>query len=212
MHRRPLVLARDGKRDGAGRLQLGDVGQEVSPRRGGSSDAGRLEEGLVVPDADHSHVPGNAVLLALVGVDPQGTWVDRVLPGRDVRRDVLELARVGLSGHGSAAPRLEEIGHVAGLQLSRELGLEGLVLQNRDLDGHVRMGRVVGVSDRLEHRLAWIRSCDVPPVDRDRRAGARPACARHQGEHGAYRQKPLRYQIHEPFLRISVQCPRSRNA
>ena len=59
-------------------------------------------------------------------------------------------------GHGAAAPRLEQVGHVAGLHRGRELGLERLVLLDGDVDLHVRMRRHVGIRDGLEVGLAGV--------------------------------------------------------
>ena len=167
VHRRPLVLARDGKRGHAGRLELRDGGEELVPGRRRGGDAGLLEEVLVVPEADHAHVPRDPVLDALVLVDAHRTRVDRVLPGGHRGGDVLEQAGVGLGGHGPAAPRLEEVG--IGVRRGRgELGLEGLVLEDRDVDLHVGVGGRVGVGDGLEVGLAGLAGGDVPPVDGDR--------------------------------------------
>ena len=58
---------------------------------------------------------------------------------------VMSLSETGvdLLGHAAAAPRLEEVGNVAALDLGRELRLERVVLEDGDLDRDVRVrGRV----------------------------------------------------------------------
>ena len=84
-------------------------------------------------------------------------------------------------GHGAAAPRLEEVGHLAGLDRRGELGLERLVLEDRDVDLHVRVRGGVGVGDRLEVGLAGVTCGDVPPVDVDRAGGRRRGLRRGRG-------------------------------
>ena len=142
---------------------------------------------LVVPEADHAHVPRDAVLLALVLVDAHGARVDRVLPGRDVGGDVLEQAGVGLLGHAAAAPRLEQVGDVAAPGSS----VASLVLNasfSRTVILIVTLGcaAVVVVGDRLEVGLARVVVRDVPPVDRDRR---RLACGCRRGGCGRRRSR-----------------------
>ena len=117
--------------------------------------------------------------------------IDRVLPGRDVRGDVLEQAGVGLLRPWSPPPHdWNRSGSVAGLQSRRELGLERLVLEDGDVDLDVRVRRRVGVGDGLEVGLAGVAGGDVPPVDRRparrRRGGAAPSgggrrCGRGRG-------------------------------
>ncbi len=177
MHRWPLVLAGDGERIDARGPQLLDGGEVLVPRRRRRRDAGLLEERLVVPEADHAHVPGHAVLLAVVVVDAHGTGVDRVLPVGDVGGDVLEQAGVGLGGHDAAAPRLEQV-RIVGSGRRGQLRLERLVLEDGDLDGDVRVFRHVGVGGGLEVGLAGVAGRDVPPVDGDGLAARGGRCRR----------------------------------
>ena len=64
-------------------------------------------------------------------------------------------------------------GSVARLHRRGELGLERLVLEDRDVDLDVRVGRHVGVGDPLEDGLARVAGGDVPPLDGDRRGAPR---------------------------------------
>ena len=74
---------------------------------------------------------------------------------------------VDLLAQAAAAPRLEQVGHVAGLEVGLDRGLERLVLHHGDVDLHVRVLGRVGVGHRLPVGLARIVVLDVPPVDRD---------------------------------------------
>ena len=91
--------------------------------------------------------------------------------------DVLHEAGVDLIAQAAAAPRLEQVGHVAGLQVGLQRGLERLVLHDGDVDLHVRVLGREGVGHRLPVGLARIVVLDVPPVDRDGLAvRRRPRC------------------------------------
>ena len=139
-HLRPgRRAAADRDRRDARCLELVDRSQEVLPRRRRLRDPGLREQVLVVPDADHAQVVRDAVLLALVLVHAHRAGIHRVRPVGDVGGDVLEHAGIDLLGHAAAAPRLEEVRNVAALELRRELRLERVVLEDGDVDGHVRV-------------------------------------------------------------------------
>ena len=95
----------------------------------------------------------------------------------EVAGDVLEQTGLDLLGHAATAPGLEQVRHVAAGQVRRELGLEGLVLEDGDVDLHVRMGGRVLIRERLPQRQARIVVLDVVPVDLDRRQSASDGAA-----------------------------------
>ena len=97
----------------------------------------------------------------------------------DVVGDVLHETGVDLIAQAAAAPRLEQVGNVAGLQVGLQRGLERLVLHHGDVDLDVRVLGRVGVGHRLPVGLAGIVVLDVPPVDRRpaRRSSAAPVAA-----------------------------------
>jgi hypothetical protein len=166
-HARPLVLLADRDRRDVRALQLLDVAQEVVPGRGRVGDPGLLEELLVVPDPHEAEVVGDPVLLAVDLVETHAGGIEGVDPRLGGLGDVLDEPGVGLLLERAAAPRLEEVRRLAGLHVRRELGLERLVLEDRDLDLDVGMSRHVLVGGVLPDRLQRIVVGDVSPVDRD---------------------------------------------
>ena len=153
-------------------LRVWTVGEELVPRRGRRRDPGVLEGLRVVPEADEAEVERHAVVLAVDLVHAEGARVDRVLPGRDVGGDVLDQAGLDLLAEAAAAPRLEQVGHVALLQQRRQLGLERLVLVDLDVDRDVRVRRHVLVGQGLPQAEARVVVLDVVPGDGDRLGAA----------------------------------------
>ena len=175
-HAGPLVLLADGDRRDARALQLLDVAQELVPGGRRAVDPGLLEELLVVPDPHEAEVVGDPVLLVADLVEPDARGIEGVDPRLGGLGDVLDEARVGLLLERAAAPRLEDVRRLARLHVRRELGLERLVLEDRDLDLDVGMGGHVLVGRVLPDRLQRIVVGDVPPVDRDGLVRARLRC------------------------------------
>ena len=154
-------------------LECLNVGQEIVPggRRLGDARIGELL--LVVPEAHHAEVEGDAVLLAVDLVHAQGARVDLRSPRRHRVGDVLDETGVGLLAKAAATPRLEQVRRRLGLHQRRELGLESLVLQVVDVDRHFGVIGHVLVSKGLPEALARIVVLDVVPVDRRGRRGGR---------------------------------------
>ena len=151
---RPLVTGSDGDRGDARVLQRLDVGEELVPRGRWRVDPGLGEEVLVVPEAHHAGVERHAVLLAVDLVELHGTGVEVTDEARGLVGDVPDQSGFDLIAEATAAPGLEEVGHVAGLQVRLDRGLERLVLHHGDVDLHVRVLGHVGVGHRLPVGLA----------------------------------------------------------
>ena len=166
--RRPLVAGPDGDRRDARVLELLHHVEELVPRRRRRFDAGLGEEVLVVPEPDHAEVERDAVLLAVDVVEPDRARVEVADEPRRLLGDVLHEAGVDLLAQTAAAPRLEQVGDVTGLEVGLKRGLERLVLEDVDLDRHVRVHGHELVGHRLPVRQARIVVLDVPPADRDR--------------------------------------------
>ena len=105
---------------------------------------------------------------------PDGAGIDLARPRRHVGRDVLDEAGLLLLAQPAAAPRLEQVRRGARLEEGRQLGLERLVLEDRQVDLDVRMGGRVLVGQLLPQALARVVVLDVIPVDRD--GGGRRRC------------------------------------
>ena len=185
----PGVLAGQSDRGDALGLQGLDGREELVPRRGRRGDAGVLERLRVVPEADEAEVERDAVVLAVDLVHAEGARVDRVLPGRDVGGDVLDQAGLDLLAETAAAPRLEQVRHVALLEQRRQLGLERLVLVDLDVDLDVRVRRHVLVGEGLPQAEARIAVLDVIPGDGDRLCGLRRLGARSGRRSGRPRRR-----------------------
>ena len=167
-HGRPLVPASQGDGGDAGVLELLDDRQELLPGRRRLGDAGLLEEVLVVPEAHQAEVVGRAVLDAVDLVDAHAGRVHAVDPVGDLIRDRPGHAGGGLLGEDATAPGLEDVRRGPALHLDGEPGLEGLVLEDSDVDLDVGVLGHVLVGDRLAERQARFGRLDVPPVDLDR--------------------------------------------
>jgi hypothetical protein len=182
----PFLLA--GQRDrGDGRgLQLADRLEILRPGGRGRAQPGPLEELLVVPEADHAGVDRGPVDLAVDRVRVEGIRDQRVPPLTDVRGEVLDQSRLGLLGEHAAAPGVEDVRRVAGLDDRGQLGLERLVLQRRDVELDAGVGRLelTGHLGPLRHHRVGVG--DVPPADGLARAGL-PAVVAASGQGGAGR-------------------------
>ena len=175
---RPLVAGADGDRRDAGVLERLHVLEQLVPRRRRGVDAGLLEQRLVVPEADHPGVVGHAVLHAVDLVQPDRALGQVADEAGDVVGDVADEAGVDLLPQAATAPGLEQVGHVAGLQVGLQGGLEGLVLHHRDVDLDVGVLGHEGVGHGLPVREPGIVVLDVPPVDLDGVASGRGVTGR----------------------------------
>ena len=164
---RPLVAGADRDRRDTGVLERLDLLEQPVPRVGGSVETRLREEVLVVPEADDAGVERHAVLLAVDLVQPDRRRAEVADPTRRGLGDVLHETGRDLVAQTAAAPRLEQVGDVTGLQVGLQRGLERLVLHHRDVDRDVRVLGGVGVGHRLPVRFAWVVVLDVPPLDRD---------------------------------------------
>ena len=125
---------------------------------------------FVVPETDHAHIPRHAVVLALVAVDTQGTGRKAITPcriGFEVRSNVLQQASFDLLIKRAAAPTLEDIRGIAGLHHGGELGLEGFIFEDGDLDGDIRMRSHIIIGHLLPVGEARVLGCDMPPGNGD---------------------------------------------
>ena len=115
-------------------------------------EAGLGEQLLVVPEDDLRNVLGKAVELAVAGegADAGGADVGLGL-GRDDAVDVAQHAGLDLLVEHAAAPAIDDVGRVVGLQQRRQLGLVGLVLEELQLEIGLRMEPLV-LGDGLVHQ------------------------------------------------------------
>ena len=131
-----------------------------------------VKRSLLYHTADHAHVPRHAVVLAIFGIDSQRTGCEAGAPGAAIGieggGDILEHASRDLVIHDAAAPALEDIGGRAALHDGGQLGLEGFIFQNRDMDGDIGMSSHILVGQILPEGLAGIEGGNMPPFDRDR--------------------------------------------
>ena len=145
--------------------------QQFGPGGGRVGNLGLGEQILVVPPGDHAHVPRHAVILAILGKDSQRTGCEGVAPGAaigiQIRGDVLEQTSIDLFIQGAAAPALEDIGGSAALHDGGQLGLEGLVFQDGDIDVDIRMCSHIFIGHVLPEGLARVNGGDMPPFDGD---------------------------------------------
>ena len=185
----PGVLAGERDRRDALVLERLDRRQELGPRRRRRRDAGVLEGLRVVPEADEAEVERDAVVLAVDLVHAERAGVDLVLPRRDVRGDVLDEAGLDLLAESAAAPRLEQVGHVALLHQRGQLGLERLVLVDLDVDLDVRVRRHVLVGEGLPQAEARVVVLDVVPGDGDGLGGLRLGRGRRRGRRRLARRR-----------------------
>ena len=118
----------------------------------------------------------NPTMLALYGMPYclPSTWYSLAAPSlrsptKSDEASVMSCTKPGvdLIAQATAAPRLEQVGHVTGLQVGLQRRLERLVLHHGDVDRDVRVLGRVGVGHRLPVGLARIVVLDVPPVDLD---------------------------------------------
>ena len=134
---------------------------------GGAVMPAWVKRSLLYQNPTMPGVVRDAVLLAIDLIQLDGSLAEIADERRSLVGDVAHHAGRDLIAQSTAAPRLEQVGDVAGLDVGLDGGLEGFVLHHGDVDLHVRVLGRVGVGHGLPVGLARIVVLDVPPVDLD---------------------------------------------